>query len=301
MISKIVVLLLATCLLGSGMGGASARAEARQFFSDASAPASSTTAVRITTKKISVDDVSVVEVNCSSGGQKCEASDYESSSSYFSIDAASKAGNTASYLIVPLREELISKLDRAKQANEGKGDFEASVTIEPDDQVPFRILLEVVHTAGVAGYSTIRLSHREEVATMGLPASGRKASKPKQKPLKLTVLATSRGRLVKYRSGDSKGDERVEKQQGNPLDDLMKLYARLMQLKKRFPDAKTLNIGAEQDTPWKVIASTIRASRWQRGEDSYESGLAWLKSTRAMASDGRPKPLFPRIQFVVAY
>jgi biopolymer transport protein ExbD len=139
-------------------------------------------AIPIIVKKtfIAVDDKEVVRVDCkSSNGQVCgedrikrrttcainrkDCSDSEMEQlkdMYFFVDKSYKEdGDDQSFLIMPLMKALDEKVKNQKEENqELKRKFEGAVNIICDRDIPFRLVAEVVHSAGMAGLSNMRFA-----------------------------------------------------------------------------------------------------------------------------------------------
>ena len=78
------------------------------------------------------------------------------------------------------------------------------------------------------------------------------------------------------------------------------LLTLLMKKKKLHKDERTINIGADFDIPWRVIARTIDASRVQLEKPSYAEMEAYTMSKPKMEKDKvTPMPLFDTVVFTV--
>lgn len=146
------------------------------------APSSPEDAIPITIKKgfIAVDQKEVVRVDCRvAGGRSCgeemierrtycdmnpeECSPDEVKllkSMYFYVDKTYKEnGDENSFLIVPLLSALEEKVKQQEEENrELRREFKGIVNIICDRDIPFRLVAEVVHTAGQAGLSNMRFA-----------------------------------------------------------------------------------------------------------------------------------------------
>ena len=81
-------------------------------------------------------------------------------SMYFYVDKRHKEdGSDKSYLIEPLEKELSKLVKQQKEENEILGkDFEGITTVICDENIPFRLLTEIVYSAGKAGLYDIRFA-----------------------------------------------------------------------------------------------------------------------------------------------
>lgn len=155
---------------------------------------------------------------------------------------------------------------------------------------------------------------------------------PDKKPLNLTVLISKQGFLIKQQDELTDSAEKpipkdtleieVATETGvtakNVEDyDYPTLYNRLRAKKQRYPDETTINIAAEMDIPWHVIARTIDAARIELTDPSFEGRERMKKymasepvmkaSKKDIDGDGavteadqEPVSMFPRVVFVVA-
>ena len=77
----------------------------------------------------------------------------------FRIDKSYKGGSDEQFLIGPLQKRLQQLVREQKEENvELRREFKGVTTIIADRDIPFRILAEVVHTAGMAELSDIRFA-----------------------------------------------------------------------------------------------------------------------------------------------
>jgi len=138
-------------------------------------------AVPVVIKKsfIAVDDKEVVRVDCRLSGAPCDASQIARRTfcdmnkkecgggelqqlrtmSFFVDKSYKEDADENSFLIVPLLKALEEKVKMEQEENrELKREFKGMVNIIADRDIPFRLLAEVVHTAGVAGLSNMRFA-----------------------------------------------------------------------------------------------------------------------------------------------
>ena len=116
--------------------------------------------ITITEQHILVDRKAVVKVDCTVGGQVCQRDDYKHSGNYYSVDKSYKEdGSESSFLIEPLYKKLdqIVKQQQAEAKELGRK-FKHVATIICDKDIPFRLIAEVVHTAGMAGLGDLRFA-----------------------------------------------------------------------------------------------------------------------------------------------
>lgn len=77
----------------------------------------------------------------------------------FKIDKSYKGGSDEQFLIEPLQKRLQQLVREQKEENVHiRREFKGVATIIADRDIPFRILAEVVHTAGMAELSDIRFA-----------------------------------------------------------------------------------------------------------------------------------------------
>lgn len=131
--------------------------------------------VTITKRAIVVDNKKIVPVECmTESGQQCQHSksengpnDYKcdkkacpAKTNTYLIDKAYKEdGSETSFLVEPLFKKLEEMVKRAKEdAKVLNRKFNGVVTIICDAYIPFRIIAEVVHSAGMAGLSDLRFA-----------------------------------------------------------------------------------------------------------------------------------------------
>ncbi len=118
--------------------------------------------ITITEQHILVDRHAVVKVDCTVGGQVCQRADYKRPGNYYSVDKSYKEnGSASSFLIEPLYKRLDRMVKQQQsEAKElgGKYKFKHIATIICDRDIPFRLIAEVVHTAGMAGLGALRFA-----------------------------------------------------------------------------------------------------------------------------------------------
>ncbi len=145
--------------------------------------------------------------------------------------------------------------------------------------------------------------------------SAKKPDENEKKPLNLTVLITSKGFTIKQQAEHTTEEEpkiykrtfQVPNKDGVMTEveeyDYPALYSKLAAKKTQYPDEKTINIGAEMNIPWHIIARTIDATRVRLEKDEYTDLAEYMKAQpKTEVKDGSKEPvaLFPAVVFVVA-
>jgi len=138
-------------------------------------------AIPIMVKKgfIAVDDKEVVRVDCKMSGGVCSEDDIKrrtfcdqspklcsateiarlKTMSFFVDKSYKEDADENSFLIVPLQKALEEKVKTEQEENrELKREFKGIVNIICDRSIPFRLVAEVVHTAGTAQLSNMRFA-----------------------------------------------------------------------------------------------------------------------------------------------
>ncbi len=166
----------------------------------------------------------------------------------------------------------------------------------------------------------------QSVAAPKLGTGKSTAEKPDNPPLNLTVLISRKGFQLKQDSGLAAGeaeepplipkrsfeivheidqDGQTRKVTETVLEyDYPKLYSLILEKKKKYPEEDTINIGADFDVPWSVVARTIDCVRvYLEGDDlteleAYRKARPKMKKTES--GEIEHEPLFPKVVFVVA-
>lgn len=128
---------------------------------------------------ISVDQKDIVKVECKIAGRDCDEQTFERKvfcdihpnecsleeksnlkKMYFFIDKSYKENaDESSFLIVPLLKALEDKVKSEKEENKDLGrDFKGNINLMCDHDIPFRLITEIVYTAGLAELSNIRFA-----------------------------------------------------------------------------------------------------------------------------------------------
>jgi biopolymer transport protein ExbD len=142
---------------------------------------------------------------------------------------------------------------------------------------------------------------------MGTGTSKKTTDEDQKKPLNLTVVISDKGFLLKMEPTLVETAEfRIEKRtfqntQGEAYRefDFPRLYAKLVELKEKFPKESTVNLGAEFGVTWSVISRTIDATRTQLKEKAYDLLPEYGTAEAKLNKDKQPELLFPNVVFVV--
>lgn len=135
--------------------------------SRANFPAVYTVPLTVNKKEILVDGKRALPVTCKMGGRPCTEEDYERSGADFEIDPVNKEhGKRDSMLIVPLKESLEKAVKGLKDQNmelpeEVRKKYLANqgvATIICDQNIPYRMIAEVVYTTAMAELHDIRFA-----------------------------------------------------------------------------------------------------------------------------------------------
>lgn len=143
----------------------------------------------------------------------------------------------------------------------------------------------------------------------GGKGSGTATPEELKTPLNLTVIVTETGFRIKMTQElvGPEADQKIEKRTFTTPDgekyedyDYPALYSRLVEIKKRFPEEQSINIGAETHITWDVVARTMDATRTLLQKEKYSSLEEYSKAAELLDEQGKPKLLFPNVVFVVA-
>lgn len=135
------------------------------------------------------------------------------------------------------------------------------------------------------------------------------AGDEQKKPLNLTVLLTEQGFAIKMEKElvEGEADINIPKKSFQMPDgrtvsdyDYPELYAKLVEVKKKFRNETTINIGADPDVTWETIARTIDAARVELKDEKYRDMRSYSEAPEATDDEGRPRLMFPQVVFVVA-
>ncbi len=121
-------------------------------------------AILVTKRAIVVDQEDAVPIECmTAGGRQCRSDeDYAKEGNRYFVDKTYKEdGAESSFLIVNLLKRLTDKMEFAKEVQAGTNpgeNFKAMTTIICDRDIPYRVIAEIVHTAGNAGIDQLRFA-----------------------------------------------------------------------------------------------------------------------------------------------
>jgi biopolymer transport protein ExbD len=147
-----------------------------------------------------------------------------------------------------------------------------------------------------------------------LRVSAPKMGKPKEvqeqtkKPLNLTVLVTPDGFTIKQEEElTTEPDKPIPKTsfvdaQGNQVTEYNypALYSKLVEKKRLHKEETTINIGADPQVKWGIVARTIDTSRVELEDPAYTDFDAWSKAKPKKSTEGAVVELFPDVVFTVA-
>jgi biopolymer transport protein ExbD len=159
------------------------------------------------------------------------------------------------------------------------------------------------------------------VQEVSLPKTGGASASQGPKKLNITVLVSDEGFRIKLQgeteSGTLPEDQVIPKKMYSLCEesdqylryDYLELYQRIIKLKdqKDLGLEDTINIGAKDNIPWRVLARTIDSVRNRKLKDAFPTYCEYAKSdfARVDKKDAEGKPLrlpmevFPKIVFIV--
>ena len=159
------------------------------------------------------------------------------------------------------------------------------------------------------------------VQEVSLPKTGGKAKTDGPKKLNLTVLVSEEGFRIKVQGESETGAPppdklipmktmtRCEAEQAFTEYDFPGLYNELVKLRdnRELGLEDTINVGAKDRIPWRVLARTVDTIRVRREEDMYqelcEFRTAPIKKIKKKDTEGREvnvsQELFPKVVFIV--
>lgn len=121
-------------------------------------------AILVTKRTIVVDNEEIVPITCTTAaGRQCRTDeDYAKENNRYFIDKAWKEDSSESAFLVPkLLKKLTEELKVARDTHadfQREGEYKALTTIICDKDIPYRLIAEVVHTAGNAGIDQLRFA-----------------------------------------------------------------------------------------------------------------------------------------------
>ncbi len=177
--------------------------------------------------------------------------------------------------------------------------------LEEVNLIPIMSILCILIPVLILAFNFFEVSIQQVAAPkVGKP----KEQKEKQdKPLQLTVVIDSKGFSIKQNSELVTEKEKpipkheYQTEEGDSKRDynFPELYRRLREIKKNFPDERTVNISGDSKIPWHVIARTIDATRVQLEADSFEDYVSYSNAAVKKDDDGLPVPMFDTVVFAV--
>jgi len=189
--------------------------------------------------------------------------------------------------------------------------------VEDLDLTPIMSILVILIPMLIYAFNYTEIAVQE----VSLPKTGGRSTPKGPKKLNLTVLVSNEGFRIKVQ-GELEGapppaDQVLGKrqltacgaEQAYSTFDYPGLYNALVKLRdnKNLGLEDTINIGAKDRIPWRVLARTIAAVRLRREKDSYtelcEFRGAVGKKTKKKNAEGKevevPQELFPKVVFIV--
>jgi hypothetical protein len=180
---------------------------------------------------------------------------------------------------------------------------------EEPDLSPIMSILCILIPVLLFAFSFVEIKVQAVSAPRMGSGKAKKQDDDAKKPLNLTVLITSKGFVVKQQAElTTEPDPPIFKRTMTDRDgvehedmyDFPTLYSKIMEKKKAYPDENTINIGAEMDIPWHVLARTIDAARVQLEKDAYQNLAEYETAKPKKNEDKQPMSMFDGVIFVVA-
>lgn len=177
--------------------------------------------------------------------------------------------------------------------------------LEEVNLIPIMSILCILIPVLILAFNFFEVSIQQVAAPkVGKP---KESSENKDKPLQLTVVIDSKGFSIKQNT-----ELVTEKEKPIPKTDITnengetrkdynysELYRRLREIKKNFPEERTVNISGDPKIPWYVIAKTIDASRVQLAEDAFADHQSYSEAEVKLDDDGLPVAMFDTVVFAV--
>lgn len=177
--------------------------------------------------------------------------------------------------------------------------------LEEVNLIPIMSILCILIPVLILAFNFFEVSIQQVAAPkVGKP---KESSENKDKPLQLTVVIDSKGFSIKQNT-----ELVTEKEKPIPKTDITnengetrkdynyaELYRRLREIKKNFPEERTVNISGDPKIPWYVIAKTIDASRVQLAEDAFADYQGYSEAEVKLDDDGLPVAMFDTVVFAV--
>ena len=146
-------------------------------------------------------------------------------------------------------------------------------------------------------------------AGTGGKGSGTATPEELKAPLNLTVIVNESGFRIKMTQelAGPEADQKIDRRTFTTPDgekvedyDYPGLYTRLVEIKKKYPDENSINVGAETHITWDVVARTLDATRTMLQKEKYAALDEYSNAHEQLDDQGKPKSLFPNVVFVVA-
>lgn len=139
-----------------------------------------------------------------------------------------------------------------------------------------------------------------KVQAVSAPRFSSDGGRPPEEKVKLTVLVKPEGFTIKL--GGDRPDEKIplRAHADGAEYDYPRLYARLVELKERYPDVETIFLGGTERTPWRVLARVMDTASVRLVRDRFDSFDEWTKAQAKSTPAGEPLALFPEVSLVVA-
>ena len=177
--------------------------------------------------------------------------------------------------------------------------------LEEVNLIPIMSILCILIPVLILAFNFFEVSIQQVAAPkVGKPKD---SQENKDKPLQLTVVIDSKGFSIKQNTELVTEKEKpipkheVTSEDGQTKKDYnyAELYRRLREIKKNFPEERTVNISGDPKIPWHVIAKTIDASRVQLTEDAFADYQAYSEAKVKMDEDKLPVAMFDTVVFAV--
>lgn len=209
----------------------------------------------------------------------------------YKLDPFYKQGHAASFLIDPLKDLLTRA--KKKRSPGSRKPVVAQFLLTPG--VTYRLLLELVYTAG-------RATYRQFDFRVNTPAGPRvlqldTSNPPPQKAQTITIEVTKSGLRLSPPAAKTAATLIAGRRAGKQIiDDLPKLYRALLALRKANPTVQILGLAADPGVRWQRFAMVWAAVAFDRGIAPFKSNnalLSWHKPGK------QPQKLFATIQLLV--
>jgi hypothetical protein len=180
----------------------------------------------------------------------------------FGFEARWKRGSRSDFYVVPLGQSLEWVAEQRKPIQRELGGSDSSLLVIADREVPYRVLTEVLYTAGQSGFGPFRLAARKggDLVAFTLPT-------PWHVGVRLGVLVVdegfavqAEGRVLGAGCGDAPGEGVAVANRGTGEHDYAGLAACLTTLRDRFPElgkSRALDMSASSNVSYEVFLTTM--------------------------------------------